>query len=51
MLSGSREDRAAFAGCDLLVGVETEDGQIAEGAHGAAVECGADGLACIFEDH
>ena len=44
------KDRAAFAGGDLLVGIEAEDGQIAEAADAAPVEFGTNCFACVFDD-
>jgi hypothetical protein len=46
----AREHCAAFAGGDLLVGIKAEDGEIAETAHAAMVEFGADGLAGVFDE-
>ena len=44
----ARQHRAALARRDLLVGIEAEDGQIAEAAGAAQVEARADGLAGVF---
>ena len=44
------EDGAAFTGGELLVGIETEDGQVAEAAGKAALKLGADGFTCVFNE-
>ena len=46
----ARDNHAAFAGGDLLVGVEGEDPGVAEGADPAAANFRADGLASVFND-
>ena len=43
--------RAAFARCDLLVGVEAKHGEIAKSADAPAVQLCPDGLAGIFDEH
>ena len=44
------KDCAAFAGGDLLVGVEAEDGEIAEAANAALVEFCTNGFAGVLDD-
>ena len=45
------EDGSTFTGGDLLVGIEAEDGQVAEGADTLLMKFGADGFAGVFNDH
>ena len=49
MCSIVRQHSAAFAGSELLVGIEAKDGQIAEAAGALVFELRADGLACILD--
>ncbi len=51
MGSSVGKNGAAFAGGDLLVGVEAEDGEIAEATNAALMEFGTDGFAGILDDH
>ncbi len=48
---GVGQDGSALAGGDLLVGVEAEDGEIAEGANATLMKFSADGFAGVFDDH
>ena len=48
---GVGQNGAPFAGGDLFVGIEAEDGEIAEGADAALMDFGADGFAGVFEDY
>ncbi len=45
-----RQDGAAFAGGELLVGVEAEDGEVAEGADAALMKFSTDRFAGVFND-
>src|SRR6185437_3026377 len=46
----SGDDHPAFAGRDLLIGVEGEDGSVPERANFAASVGCADGFTCVFDD-
>jgi len=48
---GAGQDGSALSGGDLLVGIEAEDSEIAEGANTTLMKVSADGFAGVFDDH